>query len=447
MNVTIIGTGYVGLVSGVCLALKGHNVICVDTNSEIVKKLNEGEVTIYEKDLKNILKKTIAAKKFYATTNLGDAIKSANIVIVAVGTPSKNGKINLNYIKKVSQDIGRYIAKLDRFISVIIKSTVIPGTTDTLVRNLIEKFSSKKLGNFGLGMNPEFLREGSAIDDFMNPDRIILGYETEKTLLTMKELYKPWNVDKITVNSRTAELIKYTNNMILAVQISTINEIANLASALGGVDIMDVVESVKLDKRWNPIINGSRSNPEILNYLIPGCGFGGSCFPKDVSALMLKGKKLGVKMRIADAILDVNNKQPYQIVKILESEFGKISKKKVLMLGLAFKPDTDDVRESPAIKIAYDLIKRKALLSAHDPVAVKNFKLNFGPLSSNINFIKDWSSNLKNYDIIIIVTAWKEYYSLSNFDLKNKIIFDAKRVFSKKDFNNAIYRSIGLKVI
>jgi UDPglucose 6-dehydrogenase/GDP-mannose 6-dehydrogenase len=210
---------------------------------------------------------------------------------------------------------------------------------------------------------------------------------------------------------------------------------------------MDVVESVKLDKRWNPIINGSRSNPEILNYLIPGCGFGGSCFPKDVSALMLKGKKLGVKMRIADAILDVNNKQPYQIVKILESEFGKISKKKVLMLGLAFKPDTDDVRESPAIKIAYDLIKRKALLSAHDPVAVKNFKLNFGPLSSNINFIKDWSSNLKNYDIIIIVTAWKEYYSLSNFDLKNKIIFDAKRVFSKKDFNNAIYRSIGLKVI
>ena len=375
MNITIIGTGYVGLVSGVCLASRGHNVTCVDINLEIVEKLNKGEVTIYEKDLKSLLKKTLLENKFRATTDLGQALQSASIVIIAVGTPSlDNGLIDLSYIKKVSQTLGRYIGSTNRFITVIVKSTVIPGTTDGLVREEIEKFSSKKIGQFGLGMNPEFLREGNAVDDFINPDRIILGYESDKTCLLLKELYKSWNVDKLYVNTRTAELIKYANNMMLATQISATNELANLAFALGGIDIMDVVKGVQLDKRWNPIINGSRTNPEILRYLIPGCGFGGSCFTKDINALKSQGKSLGVKMSVADSILDTNNDQPYQVVKILESEFKNLFKKKILILGLAFKPETDDVRESPTIKIVTDLLRKKALVSAHDPVAVENFK-------------------------------------------------------------------------
>lgn len=445
MNIAIIGTGYVGLVSGVCLASKGHNVICVDLNTEIVKKLNKGKTTIYEKNLDFLLKKTIAEKKFSATTNLVEALNFSNLIIVAVGTPQKNGSINLKYIKKVCQDIGNYMLNNNKYITVIIKSTVIPGTTDTFVRKEIEKYSKKKIGTFGLGMNPEFLREGNAVEDFLNPDRIVIGYETKKTLMMMKKLYAPWKVDKLYVNTRTAELIKYANNILLATQISTLNEIANLSSSLGNIDITQVVKGVHLDKRWNPIINNKRSNPGILNYLIPGCGFGGSCFPKDLSALKEQARKHRIQMRVINAVLDVNENQPYQVIKMLESEIGSISKKKVLILGLSFNPETDDVRNSPAIKICNQLIKKNALVSAHDPKAIKNFKINNVKISSKINFVNNWKTKIKKNDIIIITTPWKDYLSLTNFNLNGKIVFDGKKAFSVKAFDHAKYLSIGLR--
>jgi UDPglucose 6-dehydrogenase len=445
VNISIIGTGYVGLVSGVCLASKGHDVTCVDVNTEIVNKLNKGIATIYEKDLQSLLTKTLKQNKFRATSNINDALHSASIVIIAVGTPSKNENIDLSYVQKVSQIIGNYIKHSNKFLAVIVKSTVVPGTTDTFIRKEIENFSSKKIGQFGLGMNPEFLREGKAVEDFINPDRIILGYETDKTLSLLKELYMPWNVDKLFVNSRTAELIKYTNNFLLATQISAINEIANFASALGGVDIMEVVNGIHLDKRWNPAVNGIRSNPEILKYLVPGCGFGGSCFPKDINALKSQGKKIGVEMIVAESIININNKQPYQVIKIIEKEFKKLSEKKILLLGLAFKPETDDVRESPAIKIITDLLKKKAFVTAHDPEATENFKLMFNSIASKINFVKNWKDVIDSNDIIIITTPWDEYQFLKNFDLKAKLIIDAKSAFSSNSFKNAIYRSIGTR--
>lgn len=446
MNISIIGTGYVGLVSGVCLASKGHNVTCVDINKEIVKKLNKGVATIYEKDLQNLLTKTLKENKFRATYDINEALQSASIVIIAVGTPSENEIIDLSYVQKASQIIGDHIKHSNKFLAVIVKSTVIPGTTDTFVRQEIENYSSKKIGQFGLGMNPEFLREGKAVEDFINPDRIILGYETDKTLSLLKELYKPWDVDKLFVNSRTAELIKYTNNIMLAAQISTMNEIANFASALGGIDIMKVVKGIHLDKRWNPIVNGLRSNPEILKYLVPGCGFGGSCFPKDINALKSQGKNIGVEMIVSEAILNINNKQPYQVIKILESEFKKLSEKKILVLGLAFKPETDDARESPAIKIITELLNKKALVTAHDPEATENFKSICNSIASNINFVKNWKDVIDSNEIIIITTPWKEYQYLKNFDLKGKLIIDAKRAFSSNSFDNAIYRSIGMRI-
>jgi UDPglucose 6-dehydrogenase/GDP-mannose 6-dehydrogenase len=446
MKVAIIGTGYVGLVSGVCLASKGHDVTCVDINLEVVKKLNHGIPTIYEKDIESHLKKSIEDNKFRATNNLDEALNLTSIVIIAVSTPSSNGSIDLSYIKKVCQELGRYIAKTDRFIAVVVKSTVVPGTTDTLVREELEKNSLKKLGEFGLGMNPEFLREGNAIADFNNPDRIILGYETDKTLSLMKELYEPWNVKKITVNTRTAELIKYVNNTLLATQVSTVNEIANLASSLGGIDIMEVIKGVHLDKRWSPIIDNVRTYPEILKYHIPGCGFGGSCFPKDLEALRYQGNFLGLKMNMINAVLDVNKEQPHQVVKMLESDIGSLSKKKILMLGLAFKPETDDVRESPAIKILSDLIDKHAFVKAHDPVAIENFKNNMKTISKEVNFINNWRENVAESDIIIIATPWMEYSSLADCEIKGKIIFDAKRAFSPEYFNSAIYRSIGMRV-
>jgi UDPglucose 6-dehydrogenase/GDP-mannose 6-dehydrogenase len=442
MKIAVIGTGYVGLVSGVCFASKGHHVTCVDKNPLIIDKLNSGEPTIHEKDLPRLLKLAINQGNFFATNNFDAALSDASIVIIAVGTPSQNGKIDLSNVLEASRQIGKYIAGTDRYISVIVKSTVIPGTTDTLVREEIEKSSQKKIGKFGLGMNPEFLREGNAIKDFMFPDRIVLGFEDNKTLSNLDKLYLPWDVDKLRVNSRTAELIKYANNVILATQISTMNEIANLANKIGKIDMQEVIKGVHLDKRWNPIAKNSRLNPEILKYLKPGCGFGGSCFTKDIEAIRDQGKKLKLPMSIMSSVLDVNNAQPYKVSQMLEFEIGKLLNKKILLLGLAFKPETDDVRDSPSIKIATDLINKGVNLFAHDPVAEENFKNSLDLLSSKIKFVKKWQEILNEIEVIIIVTPWEEYFSIIDLKIENKIIFDTRGFFSKKELINAKYLSI-----
>ena len=446
MNICVVGAGYVGLVSSVCLAAKGHGVICVDIDCEIVNKLNSGAPTIYEKGLHNLLEEVLKEGNFSATNNLEKALYKTDLVIIAVGTPSENGVINLKYVEEVCKEIGHYISSTDRHISVIIKSTVIPGTTDTFVRGILEEFSGKKLGEFGLGMNPEFLREGEALDDFMCPDRIVLGYETEKTLNDLEKLYSPWDVDVVRVNTRTAELIKYANNALLATQISVVNEIANFASTLGGVDVMDVVAGVHLDRRWNPIIDGKRINPQILNYLIPGCGFGGSCFPKDIQALRSQGETLGNDMNIMNAVLDINESQPHQVIKILEKNVGQLVNQNILLLGLAFKTETDDVRESPAIKIATDLGQKKIKTYAHDPIATDNFKRVIDHKYVNIEFVSDWRFIVDQVNIIIIITPWDEYQDLRSFNLEDKIVFDSRRLFFPKDINAKQYVSIGRRV-
>jgi UDPglucose 6-dehydrogenase/GDP-mannose 6-dehydrogenase len=230
---------------------------------------------------------------------------------------------------------------------------------------------------------------------------------------------------------------------LLATQISSINEIANFATKIGNININEVVKAIKLDKRWNPIINKSRVNPDILKYLEPGCGFGGSCFTKDLQALISQGNHAGLPMKIMDAVLEVNKNQPFQVCKILESAFGKLSGRHVLLLGLAFKPETDDVRESPALKIATNLIDKGAKIFAHDPVATANFKNIIGIKSSKIKFVNKWSNYLKKVEIIIIVTPWREYYSLINLKIDNKVIFDTRSFFSKKNFPKSKYLTIG----
>ena len=448
MNLAIIGTGYVGLVSGVCLASKGHKVTCVDTNLEIVNQLNSGQPHIYEKGLKELLKSVIVERTFRATTNLDEALKEAELVMIAVGTPSENGVIDLKFVKKVAGSIGDYIKRNNRSLCVVIKSTVIPGTTDTFVKNEIEKYSGRCFPEFGLGMNPEFLREGEALEDFLYPDRIVLGYEDEKTLGLLEKLYEPWDsVDKIKVNTRTAELIKYTNNALLALQISAINEISNLAAKFGGIDVMDVVKGVHLDKRWSPIAdNGERIRPKILDYLIPGCGFGGSCFPKDVQALLAFGESNGEKMQMMNSILKINELQPYQVVEIIGYDVPELSTKKILVLGLAFKPETDDVRESASIKIIESFIKKGAHVIAHDPIATENFKSIAPELSEKIEFIKDWKTLVEQVDIIIVATRWDEYLELTNINLAGKLLFDARRMFATDNCGGASYRSIGIRI-
>ena len=375
MKVTIVGTGYVGLVSGVCLASVGHEIICIDKDPKIVEKINLGIPHIYEKGLDKLLKKVIKNGLFKASLDLHKALVTCDLVIVAVGTPSLNGVIDLDYIKEASRSIAEFIKATRKRISIIIKSTVVPGTTDTFVKNEIENISGIKTPGFGLGMNPEFLREGNAIEDFMNPDRIVLGYEDDNTLNLLETLYKPWNVVKVRVNCRTAELIKYANNSFLALQISASNEIANLAASIGNIDSMEVFKAVHLDKRWNPMSqDGVKTNPPILEYLIPGCGFGGSCFPKDVQALVALGDHQKNEMKILKAALEVNSFQPNQVVRIIEKDFPNLKNIKALILGLAFKPDTDDVRESSSFKIIKDLLDKAVNVSVHDPLAMLNFK-------------------------------------------------------------------------
>lgn len=443
MKVAVVGTGYVGLVSGVSLAAKGHKVTCVDLDETIVSRLNSGEPTIFEKGLPELLAEVIQADRFSATTQLAEALDNADLVMIAVGTPSKDGVIDLTYVRSAARQIGEYLATADHFITVIVKSTVIPGTTDTVVRQELESASGKTVGEFGLGMNPEFLREGEAIEDFMYPDRIVLGHETDKALEMLEELYAPWNVDKVRVNTRTAEMIKYANNTLLAIQISAVNELANLAAALGGIDVMDVVDGIQLDKRWNPIENGNRVNPQVLSYLVPGCGFGGSCFPKDVQALRSQGVDMGLPMHVMNAVLNVNDAQPRQVVDILSSELGPLEGKKVLVLGLAFKPGTDDVRESASIKIINTLLDAGASIEAHDPIAVDHFKRALGNRADAITYVDNWQDTVAGAEVVVLATRWPEYSGLAGMDLSGKTVFDARRMLSPTEIKGATYLSIG----
>tara|TARA_B100000242_G_scaffold291734_1_gene265583 strand:+ start:1632 stop:2966 length:1335 start_codon:yes stop_codon:yes gene_type:complete len=443
MNIAVIGSGYVGLITGLCLAEKGHNVRCIDINKNVVDKINKGIPNFYEDGLEILLNTQLKSKRFFAFTKLSSLDIDIEIIIIAVGTPSnKEGDIDLSYIKNVSLDIGRFLKETNNFISIVVKSTVLPRTTDEYIRKFIEEESLKAFGQFGLGMNPEFLREGSAIYDFMNPDRIIIGYEDQETKFKLEKLYENWDCEKLFVNSRTAEFIKYTNNCFLALQISAANELANLAFEIGKVDIEEILHGVHLDKRWNPIINGKRVNPGILQYLKAGPGFGGSCFPKDVKAIRNLGQKKGINMRILDSIIEINDKQPLKVFEIINN-IKNLNKSKLLFLGLSFKENTDDVRESPALKIIPKLKNKTKKIFAHDPFAIENFKREL-ILFENLEYTENWENKVFLSNVIVVLTRWKEYKKLEAMDLKDKIIIDPRRLLDKTKINSKEYLSVGL---
>lgn len=448
MKISIIGTGYVGLVTGVCLATKGHRITCYDNNKKIITNINNGKPNIYEPGLDSLLKSVLKHGNFRAHLISNKTLFNEDLIIIAVDTPlGDNGKINLSNIITISEQIGNYLKKNDNFLSIIVKSTVIPGTTDYVIRKIIENCSKKKLGDFGLGMNPEFLREGSAIQDFMEPDRIILGYEDNKTLNLLKKLYKPWNCDKIFVNTRTAEMIKYANNSLLALQISAANELANIVSGIGGIDISEVMNGVYADKRWSPRTKSNkRISPEILTYLAPGAGFGGSCLPKDLQALCSRSSEIGVETKIFNAVLAVNENQPHHIIKILERSLNGLDSKKILLLGLAFKNGTNDIRGSVSLKIISYLSKNNAQIFAHDPLAIDN-AMNVIDSYNNLSLTNDWEKKLSSVDAVLIIIKSKEYKKLASSanrdQLNGKVIFDVKRFFSQDDFPESDYITVG----
>lgn len=445
MKITVIGTGYVGLVSGVCLASRGHQIVCIDRNPEIIESLNAGRPTIFERGLEPMLTEVLANGLFAASDDLQTHLANSDVAMIAVGTPSEQGAIDLSQVLDVASAIGGFLRHSNQPLSVIVKSTVLPGTTDGPVRSVIEETSGKPLGQqWGLGMNPEFLREGEAIDDFNLPDRIVLGAEDETTRQRLRDMYAPWaTAEKIETNTRTAELIKYANNALLATQISAINEIANLASRLGGIDFDEVVHGVTADKRWSPLTPAGRVRPGIIDYLVPGCGFGGSCFPKDVQALRTQGRTLNQPMDILEAVLTVNSRQPGEIIRLLQQALPVLEGRPITVLGLAFKPGTDDVRESASAGMIKYLLAAGAKVSAHDPIAGEHFLQANPGLTGKIQLIDDWQQAITGAEVIIVATCWPHYTDLPTHTHSGQVIVDPRHMFAPSVFKTARYLSVG----
>jgi UDPglucose 6-dehydrogenase len=442
MRISIIGTGYVGLVTGACLAEKGHKVTCVDIDPARVDALNRAECPIFEAGLDELLRKNVG-HGLSATTDLANAVLNSELTLIAVGTPFDGETIDLTAVLKASHQIGEALKRKPGYHVVVVKSTVVPGTTDQQVLPELEGASGKKAGaDFGVGMNPEFLSEGEAVGDFMVPDRIVLGGIDARTIDMLDEVYKPFpEAPRIRTNTRTAEFIKYASNALLANLISFTNELANLGAALGGIDTVDVMRGVQLSQYFRG--RGKDGLPPITSFLQAGCGFGGSCLPKDVKALIAHGQRAGQPMPLLESIIHVNEDQPKKVVNLLEKHWANLQGVRVVVLGLSFKPGTSDVRESPAFPIMRELLDRGAVLKAYDPVAMEEARKAFR--ESRVNYCDNLASALTDVDAVIVVTPWKEFREIPTLlgNLQPQpVLVDGRRAFDKRSVTR--YEGIGL---
>jgi len=414
LKISVIGTGYVGLITGVGFALKGHEVVCIDNNKEKVEMINNKQPPIFEEGLQEAMNKVVLSK-LSASSDLRKAVLDSDVSFICVGTPcSEEGKCDLTAVESVSKEIAFALKEKKAFHVVVVKSTVVPSTTEKVVLPLLEGNSGKKLGEFGLCMNPETLREGFALQDFLNPDRVILGLKHDETKKVMEKVYENFSSPKFFCGFSEAEMIKYASNSLLATKISFINEVGNICKKLG-IDTYTVSKGVGLDKRISPF------------FLNAGLGFGGSCFPKDVSALISKGKELGVKTLLLDSVMEVNELQPKVFLDLIKSK-TELKGKKVGVLGLAFKGGTDDIRESRSIPVIKMLLDEQAVILAHDPKAEENMKKEF----PEISYADSAQQTIDSSEIILILTDWNEFSSL---DFKDKLVFDARNILKNKPVN------------
>lgn len=449
MKIAVVGAGYVGLVTGVCLASQGHQVVCIDKEQSIVTGINNMQTPIYEPGLEELLAQVVRSGNLTATTVLRDAVQAAEVSIIAVGTPLGEKGIDLDYVKGSAAEIGAVLKEKTDYHVVCVKSTVVPTTTDTLVKDIIEAASGKKAGEFGLAMNPEFLREGKAVADFMSPDRIVIGTYDDKSFAVMERVYADFSVPLIQTNLRTAEMIKYTANALLVSLISYANEIASICEATGDIDVQEVMAGVILDKRFTPRLNGDLIYPEMLHYLQAGCGFGGSCLPKDVKALIAFSEDRGCPSRMLAAAIKINEEQAARLLKKLEDRLGSLAGKKIAVLGLAFKPGTDDIRESPSLGIINGLLARGAEVCATDPIALEKMKLAI-PEARGVRYTKDYKLALLGAAGALLVTPWQEYLAIPPEDycqlMHYPLVLDCRRALAKKRLERAgvIYAGVGL---
>ena len=443
MRVSVIGAGYVGLVTGVCLAKKGHKVACVDQDAKRVELINKGFAPICEQGLEALLRETLG-DRFQATTDLVSAVTESELTLVCVGTPSGASGPDLGQLKAASLSIGKVLRHKSSRHVVVVKSTVIPGTTDEIVRPILEDSSGKIAGpGFGLGANPEFLREGLAVDDFMTPDRIIAGGVDSLTHDAIQELYAPFGAAPfVRTNNKTAEMIKCASNALLATLISFSNEIGNLGAAIGDIDAQDVMRGIHLDKRFSISDGERRYLPGIVSYLEAGCGFGGSCLPKDVRALIFKGGEIDVSTRVLSSVAAVNDGQPYEVVQRILRHYPSLYRVKVCVLGLAFKPGTDDMRESPAIAVIRSLASFGAFIAAYDPAAMENASKIL--MDVPIDYKSSLQDAVSDAEVVVVLTKWPEFGSLPDVlqsSGSQPLVVDGRRMFQKKSIQR--YEGLG----
>jgi len=441
-SVSIIGIGYVGLCTAVGFASKGYKVIASTHNREKYDLINRGVPPFYEPDLEKWLRKVV--RKGYLKCVLNqtyEAVLKTDVSFNAVGTPSlPDRSIDLQHIKKSTREIGEALSKKDAYHLVVVKSTVVPGTTENVVKPILENYSKKRCGpDFGLCMNPEFLREGSALRDTLYPDRIIIGEYDKKSGDVLEALYQDFYGDKtpptIRTNLPTAELIKYTNNAFLATKISFVNTIANICEKIPGADVTVVAKGVGLDRRISPL------------FLNAGLGYGGSCFPKDVKALIAFSRSLDYDPLLLNAVENVNKVQPYKAVQLSRKLLGNLQGKRIAVLGLAFKPNTDDMREAVSIKIIEELLEEEADVIAYDPSAMINAKKIFG---NHVRYASSSIECIKGADCCIVVTEWDEFKKLQPEDfvknMRQPILIDGRRVYNPKQFSQKLkFAAIGLR--
>lgn len=434
MKITVVGTGYVGLVTGTCLAETGNTVTCVDIDERKVNKLKSGQITIYEPGLEKLFERNLKEERLSFTTSLAEGIKEAQIVFLALPTPpGEDGSADLRYVLGVAEDMGKLLTD---YKIIIDKSTVPVGTAE----KVHEAISKNCTCEFDVVSNPEFLREGVAVDDFMKPDRIVIGTRSDRAKRLLEQLYAPYvrqGNPIIFMDERSAELTKYAANSFLATKISFMNEVAQLCERLGA-DVDMVRRGIGSDERI-----GRR-------FLFPGIGYGGSCFPKDVQALVRSSWEVGYDFKILDAVMDVNERQKVHLVSKIKKYFSDdLQGKHFALWGLAFKPNTDDIREAPALYIIDELIKAGATISAYDPEAMENVK---NVVGDKISFAENQYDALKGADALIIATEWNEFRTPDFLKivstLKRKTIFDGRNLFDTTAIRELgfYYESIGRPV-
>lgn len=437
MNIAIVGTGYVGLVSGTCFSDMGINVYCVDIDNDKIEKLKRGEVPIYEPGLDELVEKNVKAGRLRFTTDLSSILDDVEVVFSAVGTPpDEDGSADLSYVVNVAETVGRC---MNRYIVFVTKSTVPVGTYKIVKETIFKELSRRGVViPFDVASNPEFLKEGAAVNDFMHPDRVVIGVESDRAKMLMARLYKPFmlvNDRLIFTDIPSAEMIKYAANSMLATRISFMNDIANLCE-LVGADVNMVRKGIGSDTRIG------------AKFLYPGCGYGGSCFPKDVKALIKTAEQNGYDMRVLKAVEEVNDDQKKVLFRKLYKHYhGDLKDKTIALWGLSFKPETDDMRESSSLVIIDMLINAGCKVRVYDPVAMNECKRRLG---DKVTYCLDKYDAAVDADALILVTEWKEF-RISSWDvlrknMRNCVIFDGRNIFDRNEIRDAgfVYYGIGV---